>query len=174
MKEKVVKNHKTERDNLKEYESEFHLSQNNSKNQKYNPEHKKNSDTQLHKIMPHEQNDGQQYNSIPQNNNNFCNNNFNVPKIKINSMQDSFLNNCRHDRTIVEVGLSDHTTEKGYIVGFDMNTIIMENDDKYQYLIMKSAITKIKPIKSVNYIFNSNYKTSNLLFDYSGIKHVGG
>lgn len=151
MKEKTVKNYKTGNDNLKDYESEFHLAQNI--NQHVNP--------------------------IPQNNNitnstNNYNNNINSPKIKINSMQDSFLNNCRHDRTIIEVSLSDRTIEKGYIVGFDMNTIIMENDDKYQYLIMKSAITKIKPIKSVNYIFNSNYKTSNLLFDYSGIKNIGG
>jgi RNA chaperone Hfq len=100
--------------------------------------------------------------------------NNNVSKIKMNSMQDSFLNNCRHDRAVIDISLVDKTNETGIIVGFDVNTIIMENEQKYQFLIMKSAIIKIKPIKFVNYIFNDHYKNQNGLFDYSGIKNVGG
>lgn len=95
-------------------------------------------------------------------------------RMKINSMQDGFLNNCRHDRTVLEISLVDSTVETGVIVGFDVNTLIMENEEKYQYLIMKSAIIKIKPTKFVNYIFNDNYKYMNVLFDYSGDKNVGG
>ena len=95
-------------------------------------------------------------------------------RMKINSMQDSFLNNCRHDRVVIEIDLIDRTKEKGIIVGFDVNTIIMENDHKYQFLIMKSAIVKIMPTNSVNYIFNDNYKCSSVQFDYSGIKNIGG
>lgn len=100
--------------------------------------------------------------------------NNNVSKIKMNSMQDSFLNNCRHDRAVIDISLVDNTSETGIIVGFDVNTIIMENEQKYQFLIMKSAIIKIKPVKFVNYIFNDNYKNQNGLFDYTGIKNVGG
>ncbi len=95
-------------------------------------------------------------------------------RMKINSMQDSFLNNCRHDRAVIEISLVDHTKEKGVIVGFDVNSIIMENEQKYQFLIMKSAIIKIIPTKFVNYIFNDNYKCMNMILDYSGIKNVGG
>lgn len=95
-------------------------------------------------------------------------------RMKFNSMQDSFLNNCRHDRAVIEISLIDNTKEKGVIVGFDVNTIIMENELRYQFLIMKSAIVKIVPLKSVNYIFNDNYRGVNVLFDYSGMKDVGG
>lgn len=95
-------------------------------------------------------------------------------RMKFNSMQDGFLNNCRHDRTVLEISLVDSTVETGVIVGFDVNTLIMETEEKFQYLIMKSAIIKIKPTKFVNYIFNDNYKYMNVLFDYSGEKGVGG
>lgn len=95
-------------------------------------------------------------------------------RLKVNSMQDSFLNNCRHDHTIVEIFLTGNIIDTGVVVGFDVNTLIMENDDKSQYLIMKSAIIKIIPKKRVNYIFNDNYKCSNYIADYSGIENVGG
>lgn len=95
-------------------------------------------------------------------------------RMKINSMQDSFLNNCRHDRTILEISLVDSTKETGVIVGFDVNTLIMENSEKFQFLIMKSAVIKIKPTRFVNYIFNDNYKYMNVVFDYSGDKEIGG
>lgn len=132
-------------DSLKEDEMKFHQSQNHT--------HHQNSSIQ----------------SMP-----FANSNSGPSRMKINSMQDSFLNNCRHDRTVIEISLVDQTREIGVIVGFDVNTLIMENEDKYQFLIMKSAIIKIKPTKFVNYIFNDNYKYMNVLFDYSGEKDVGG
>ncbi|MHB1485194.1 MAG: RNA chaperone Hfq [Saccharofermentanales bacterium] len=95
-------------------------------------------------------------------------------RLKINNMQDSFLNNCRHDHTIVEIHLIGNITDTGVIVGFDMNTLIMEYEDKSQYLIMKSAIIKIIPKKRVNYIFNDNYKCPNFIADYSGNANIGG
>jgi len=95
-------------------------------------------------------------------------------KMKTNSMQDSFLNNCRHDRVVLEINLVDHTCETGTIVGFDVNTLILENEQKYQFLVMKSAIIKIKPVRFVNYIFNDNYKNPNMIVDYSGMKNLGG
>jgi len=144
MKEKTSKPYKSSIELLKESETSFHESQ------KFQPQH---------------------------NNNNSYNNSFdsnNQSRMKINSMQDSFLNNCRHDRTIIEISMINNTIEIGTIVGFDVNTLIMENEDKYQFLIMKSAIVKIKPTKFVNYIFNDSYKCHNVLFDYSNLNNVGG
>lgn len=97
-----------------------------------------------------------------------------INRLKVNSMQDSFLNNCRHDHTVVEIFLTGNIIDTGKIVGFDVNTIIMEYDDKSQYLIMKAAIIKIIPKNSVNYIFNDNYKCPNYIADYSGDEKVGG
>lgn len=74
------------------------------------------------------------------------------------NMQNSFINCCRHEKMQVKVYLLDKTSEIGQIVGYDNSTLIMSNDSKGQFLIMKSSISKIIPEKVVNYIFNNDYR----------------
>lgn len=102
-----------------------------------------------------------QNHSTSQNTNESGVNNYNTAKFKSNSMQDSFLNNCRHEKTEIEIKMLDRSIEKGIVVGFDNNTIIMENKESLQYLVMKNAISTIKPVKFVNYIFNDVYRVAS-------------
>ena len=88
------------------------------------------------------------------------------------NIQDSFLNNCRHEKTKVKVTLSNSIDETGIIVAFDSWAIIMNNETSSQFLIMKSAIQKIVPIRSVNYIFNDIHRPyisdGKICIDYTG------
>lgn len=79
-------------------------------------------------------------------------------KEKTSNMQDGFLNSCRHEKVTVVISLLNNTSEKGIIVAFDNNTIIMKNSDDGQFLLMKTAIATIKPTTEVNYIFNNENK----------------
>ncbi len=87
--------------------------------------------------------------------------NYNHAKSKPFSIQDAFLNNCRHEKIEVSVSLTNSTNESGIIIGFDSNVIILANGNGCQFMIMKSGIIIIKPVKSVNYIFNDLYKSNN-------------
>jgi len=68
-------------------------------------------------------------------------------------LQDVFLNHCRREKAIVTIQLLDHNIKKGYIIGFDSMSIILEEDGR-QHLIYKSAIVAVNPQNQVNYIFN--------------------
>jgi len=83
-----------------------------------------------------------------------------LPKVKekTSNMQDGFLNSCRHEKVTVVISMLNNTSEKGIIVAFDNNTIIMKNSEDGQFLLMKTAIATIKPTTEVNYIFNNENK----------------
>ncbi len=76
-------------------------------------------------------------------------------------IQDAFLNHCRRERVNVMVQLLDQTKMEGQIVGFDTNSIVID-DGGNQHLLYKSAIIAINPQKLVNYIFNDSYRGESL------------
>jgi host factor-I protein len=76
-------------------------------------------------------------------------------------LQDVFLNFCRKEKTPVTIQLLDHSIKNGHIIGFDSQTIILD-EEGHQHLIYKSAIVAINPQVQVNYIFNENYKNDIL------------
>jgi host factor-I protein len=77
------------------------------------------------------------------------------------NMQDSFINNCRHNNIKVDIYCMNNQVESGRIVAFDSQTIIMSNESSKQYLVMKSAIVMIKPLEDVDYIFNIDHRSNN-------------
>ena len=68
-------------------------------------------------------------------------------------LHDVFLNYCRREKIPVSIQLIDRSTKQGQIIGFDMSSIILEDDGK-QNLIYKTAMVAINPKQAVNYIFN--------------------
>ncbi|MHB8963601.1 MAG: RNA chaperone Hfq [Saccharofermentanales bacterium] len=74
------------------------------------------------------------------------------------NITDSFLNNCRHDKTELVLTLHDNKSEKGIIVGFDNQALTVYNPDKKQFLVMRSGIIMITPLHPVNYIFKGSYR----------------
>ncbi len=68
-------------------------------------------------------------------------------------LHDVFLNYCRRERIPVSIQMIDRSAKQGQIVGFDMSSIILEDDGR-QNLLYKSAIVAINPKQPVNYIFN--------------------
>ena len=72
-------------------------------------------------------------------------------------LQDVFLNYCRRERIHVSVQLLDNSSKQGQIVGFDLTSIILEDDGR-QNLLYKSAIVAVNPKQAVNYIFNDAHK----------------
>jgi len=80
-------------------------------------------------------------------------------------LQDVFLNHCRREKIQVTVQLMDQSIKNGYIIGFDSQSIIMEEEGR-QHLIYKSAIVAVNPQQQVNYIFNETYR-NDLLKGYS-------
>lgn len=72
-------------------------------------------------------------------------------------LQDVFLNYCRREKIQVSVQLVDRSNKQGQIVGFDLTSIILEDDGR-QYLVYKSAIVAVNPKQAVNYIFNDAHR----------------
>lgn len=72
-------------------------------------------------------------------------------------IQDAFLNHCRREKITVMIQLVDQSRKNGQIIGFDNQSIILD-DNGSQHLIYKSAIIAINPHEAVNYIFNDAFK----------------
>ncbi len=70
-------------------------------------------------------------------------------------LQDVFLNHCRREKVQVTIQLVDQSLKKGNIIGFDNQSIILEEEGR-QHLIYKSAIVAVNPQQQVNYIFNES------------------
>lgn len=76
-------------------------------------------------------------------------------------LQDVFLNHCRREKISVTIQLLDLNVKNGQIIGFDNQTIIMEEEGR-QHLIYKNAIVAVNPQQQVNYIFNESYRNELL------------
>ena len=76
-------------------------------------------------------------------------------------LQDVFLNHCRRDKIMVTIQLLDQNIKTGQIIGFDNQSIILDNEGQ-QHLIYKSAVVAVNPQQQVNYIFNESYRNSPL------------
>ena len=64
------------------------------------------------------------------------------------NLQDIFLNQIRKDKTMVTVYLVNGFQLRGYVIGFDTFTIIIENEGR-QNLVYKNAISTITPTHAV-------------------------
>jgi host factor-I protein len=76
-------------------------------------------------------------------------------------LQDVFLNHCRREKITVTMQLLDQSIKLGQIIGFDSQSIILEEEGR-QHLIYKSAVVAINPEQQVNYIFNESYRNESL------------
>ncbi len=76
-------------------------------------------------------------------------------------LQDVFLNHCRREKILVTIQLLDQNIKNGQIIGFDNQTIILEETGR-QHLIYKSAVVAVNPQQQVNYIFNESYRNDLL------------
>ena len=65
------------------------------------------------------------------------------------NLQDVFLNQCRKDRIMVTIILTNGFQFKGMVRGFDNYTVILDTDGK-QNLIYKHAISTISPMRSIS------------------------
>ena len=65
------------------------------------------------------------------------------------NLQDVFLNQCRKDRIMVTIILTNGFQFKGLVRGFDNYTVILDTDGK-QNLIYKHAISTITPLRAVS------------------------
>ena len=65
------------------------------------------------------------------------------------NLQDVFLNQCRKDRIMVTIILTNGFQFKGVVKGFDNYTVILDTDGK-QNLIYKHAISTITPLRAVS------------------------
>ncbi len=65
------------------------------------------------------------------------------------NLQDVFLNQCRKDRILVTIFLTNGFQFKGIVKGFDSYVVILDCDGKQQ-LVYKHAISTIVPAKSVS------------------------
>lgn len=65
------------------------------------------------------------------------------------NLQDLFLNQIRKDKVMVTVYLVNGFQLRGYVIGFDTFTIIIENEGR-QNLVYKNAISTITPTHSVS------------------------
>jgi host factor-I protein len=72
-------------------------------------------------------------------------------------LQDVFLNYCRREKILVSIQLLDKSNKQGQIVGFDLTSIILEDEGR-QYLVYKSAMVAVNPKQAVNYIFNDAHR----------------
>ncbi|HHU54174.1 MAG TPA: hypothetical protein GXZ43_08935 [Clostridiaceae bacterium] len=80
-------------------------------------------------------------------------------------MQDSFLNYCRKKEIPVILEMNNSYTAEGYIVGFDQDSIVLEQSGAQQ-LYFLSSLCCIKPKNDVNYIFNEAYRYKKVLNRY--------
>ena len=76
-----------------------------------------------------------------------------VKGFKNGNLQDIFLNNCRKNQDSVVVRMLDGSWNRGKIIGFDSQSVIM-CDQSRQLMIYKTGIISISPDDSVQYIFN--------------------
>lgn len=64
------------------------------------------------------------------------------------NLQDVFLNQCRKDKIMVTIYLTNGFQFKGYVKGFDNYIVILDSDGKQQ-LVYKHAISTIIPFKAI-------------------------
>ncbi len=64
------------------------------------------------------------------------------------NLQDVFLNQCRKDRIMVTIYLTNGFQFKGLVRGFDNFTVILDSEGKQQ-LVYKHAISTVIPSKAV-------------------------
>jgi host factor-I protein len=76
-------------------------------------------------------------------------------------LQDVFLNHCRREKIQVTIQLIDQIVKEGQIIGFDSQSIILDEKGR-QHLLYKSAIVAVNPQQQVNYIFNEAYRNDVL------------
>lgn len=65
------------------------------------------------------------------------------------NLQDVFLNQCRKDRIVVTIFLTNGFQFKGMVKGFDSYVVILDCDGK-QNLVYKHAISTINPARPVS------------------------
>lgn len=65
------------------------------------------------------------------------------------NLQDVFLNQCRKDRIVVTIFLTNGFQFKGMVKGFDSYVVILDCDGKQQ-LVYKHAISTIAPARAVS------------------------
>ncbi|MBR3761023.1 MAG: RNA chaperone Hfq [Ruminococcus sp.] len=70
------------------------------------------------------------------------------------NLQDVFLNQCRKDKIMVTIILTNGFQFKGMVRGFDSYVVIFDCDGKQQ-VVYKHAISTIIPSKSVSILDSS-------------------
>lgn len=70
------------------------------------------------------------------------------------NLQDVFLNQCRKDRILVTIFLTNGFQFKGMVKGFDSYVVILDCDGK-QNLVYKHAISTIAPARPVSILDSS-------------------
>ncbi len=65
------------------------------------------------------------------------------------NLQDVFLNQCRKDRIMVTIFLTNGFQFKGMVKGFDSYVVILDCDGKQQ-LVYKHAISTVVPARAVS------------------------
>ncbi|MBQ8297873.1 MAG: RNA chaperone Hfq [Ruminococcus sp.] len=65
------------------------------------------------------------------------------------NLQDVFLNQCRKDKILVTIFLTNGFQFKGMVKGFDSYVVILDCDGKQQ-LVYKHAISTIAPARMVS------------------------
>lgn len=73
------------------------------------------------------------------------------------NLQDVFLNQCRKDRIMVTIFLTNGFQFKGMVKGFDNYVVILDCDGKQQ-LVYKHAISTIAPSRPVSILDASDKK----------------
>lgn len=68
---------------------------------------------------------------------------------KIINLQDVFLNQCRKEKIVVTIFLTNGFQFKGMVRGFDNYAVILDCEGKQQ-LVYKHAISTIAPAKAVS------------------------
>jgi host factor-I protein len=76
---------------------------------------------------------------------------------KTMNLQDVFLNQCRKERIVVTIFLTNGFQFKGMVKGFDSYVVILDCDGKQQ-LVYKHAISTVAPSRTVS-ILESADKT---------------
>jgi len=69
------------------------------------------------------------------------------------NLQDVFLNQCRKDKVMVTIYLTNGFQFKGTVRGFDNFTVILDSEGKQQ-LVYKHAISTVVPFKQVEITLN--------------------
>ncbi len=67
------------------------------------------------------------------------------------NLQDVFLNQCRKDKVMVTIYLTNGFQFKGLIKGFDNYIVILDAEGKQQ-LVFKHAISTVIPFKPVHFM----------------------